>query len=73
MENWMPEVSQELIRAALGRRANPTFAEESQQASLWPINRYKYPIGRASTPEMQDAVQRSLKAASASVSGDGSG
>jgi hypothetical protein len=64
MGSWMPAVNTELIRSAMGRRRPQSFAERSQQESAWALNRYKYPIGRADTPEMQDAVRRTSLGAS---------
>jgi hypothetical protein len=65
----MPDLDPELIRSALGRSRPQNFAQRNQQESAWAMNRYKYPIGRANTPEMQEAVRRSAIGASGEASG----
>ena len=46
----------QLMQGAFGRPQ--TFAEKSQATMLEPLNRYKTPLGRASSPAMQEALRR---------------
>jgi hypothetical protein len=75
MANWMPEVNEKLMRSAVGRRTTappmqqvakepPVVAEKSQAAMLWPINRWKYPLGREENPQMREALARQLNGGS---------
>lgn len=57
MSDWMPAIDPQAMNAAMARRK---FAEKDQSAMLEPINRYKTALGRASTPEMYEAIQRQI-------------
>lgn len=67
MGSWMPEINPDMVKAAIGRRQPPNYAEQSRAAMLEPINRWKTPLGRATTPEEYEAVRRSEVAKSSSV------
>ena len=67
MGSWMPELNLDAMKAAIGRRQPLNFAEQSQAAMPEPINRWKTPLGRATTPEEYEAVRRSELAKTSSL------
>ena len=57
----MPAIDPQLLAEAVGggQSGQPqTLAEKSQAAMLWPIYRYKSAVGRAATPQIEQALRR---------------
>lgn len=57
MSDWMPTIDPQAMNAAMARRK---FADKDQATMLEPLNRYKTALGRASSPEMYQAIQRQM-------------